>query len=221
MQYLPSSKNVPHHLDKRQKKGVPQNPETAWDNFDHKAEVRDALYPRQHGLCAYCENSLDTELGQHIEHIQPKKTFPAGTFEYSNLMLSCIDSNNIGLLDSGAVSCGAHKGRRYDAVRFISPTDSVCEEYFSYSLIGEVQSRSDQPATQDKARYTVELLNLNCRRLVRERADMLLEGFKIIRELQNEPEALQRFLDCELNPSNGKLRSYINTRRQHFAEYLI
>ncbi|WP_103919469.1 retron system putative HNH endonuclease, partial [Candidatus Venteria ishoeyi] len=180
--------------------------------------------PRQQGLCAYCENRLDSDMGQHIEHVQPKSRYPEKTFDYDNLVLSCRDSDALkGGVDISDSSCGHYKGSRYNAGKFISPIDADCEHYFFYSLTGEILV-SDKSSTeeQEKVNYTVnELLNLNCRRLVRERADILLEGFRILQDLKNQEndEVLKYFLDSELQSTNGKLQSYTSIREQHLKSY--
>ncbi len=61
----------------------------------------------QKGLCAYCEIRLENELGYHIKHIESKSLNPQLTFEYTNLILSCIKDGAISdNTDSNPVSCG-------------------------------------------------------------------------------------------------------------------
>lgn len=196
-----------------------------WNSFTGKAAVRDSLSNSQKGLCAYCQIRLDSSIGYHIEHIWPKHAHPESTFQWNNLVLSCTDSGVISTTrQSDGVSCGHSDGKSkwlaYDA-RFISPTEPDCERFFQY----RASDGTVQPATglsqpdKERATYTINLLNLNCPRLCRERKDMLEEGYRIIAKLQNDTGALQHFLDCELAEVGGKLRAFFTARQQHFSPF--
>lgn len=196
-----------------------------WDTFNRKAPVRDSLNILQKGLCAYCQIRLDSSIGCHIEHIWPKHAYPGMTFQWSNLVLSCTDSQEIGSAQqSGGVSCGHSNGKSawpaYDP-RFISPTEPDCERYFEYRASdGSVQpTQSLSVADAERARYTITLLNLNCPRLCRQRKDMLEEGYRIISDLRSNTIALRYFLDCELAEVGGKLRAFFAARQQHFLSF--
>jgi hypothetical protein len=78
-------------------------------NFAHKLSDY-FLEPRQYYICAYCEISLN-ELGKHIEHIKPKSRYPEETFNYQELVLSCIDDKH---LQRQEHSCGHYKLDNYD-----------------------------------------------------------------------------------------------------------
>lgn len=198
---------------------------TNWDGFPDKASVTDVLSRVQKCLCAYCQIRLDSGIGSHIEHIWPKHAHQTKTFDWPNLVLSCTHSQEIGAARlSGGLSCGHSNGKKpwpaYDP-RFISPTEQDCERYFEYMAAdGSVQPmRGLAPTETDRARYTIDLLNLNCRRLCRLRKDMLEEGYRIIQDLLNSPDALAYFLDCEFGETNDKLPSFISARRQHFEAF--
>ena len=194
-----------------------------WKNYKHKEEIRLDLLELQYGLCAYCENSLYTQLKYHIEHIAPKNIYPDLTFEYSNLILSCIDSD--GLRDvkvDNTISCGHAKENKFNSKLFIKPTFQDCEQYFWYKDNGEVISNPELNAEDiDKANYTIKLLKLNCNRLKRERKQIILEGYTTILELLNETNVLDKFIRqqvCCLE--NGNFPPFINARKQHFLIYM-
>lgn len=106
----------PYHLEQRRLKGTPSNPEKAWQHFSYKEEIHNFLKPRQYCLCAYCEIRLD-ELGEHIEHVMPKSKYPEKTFEYNNLVLSCLNSTKLSQYTENERSCG-HSVSKRDSTRF-------------------------------------------------------------------------------------------------------
>lgn len=74
---------------------------------------------------------------------------------------------------------------------------------------------------ESKTQNTIDVLNLNCKRLKRQREAVLEEGFEIINELLDNSEALNYFLDLELNSVNNNYFSFINLRREHFKQFKI
>jgi uncharacterized protein (TIGR02646 family) len=195
---------------------------TNWNRFDGHTAVTEVLLQEQKYLCAYCQIRLDSPIGSHIEHIWPKHAHVDMTFQWSNLVLSCTHSSKIGAMQaSGGVSCGHSKSSAYDA-RFVSPTTNDCDRFFEYHAAdGTVQPAPGLTAAEtDRASYTIQLLNLNCRRLCRLRKDMLKEGYRIIRELMDEDtDALRNFLACELEETNNRLPMFISARQQHFGVF--
>ncbi|OQX16093.1 MAG: TIGR02646 family protein [Desulfobulbaceae bacterium A2] len=198
---------------------------TNWNRFDGKPAVTESLRGLQQCLCAYCQIRLDSGIGSHIEHIWPKARHTDKTFQWENMVLSCVHSEELGSIRSaGGVSCGHSQGKRhwpaYDH-RFVSPTEPDCERYFEYRAgDGTVRPfRGLSAADAERADYTINLLNLNCRRLCRERKDMLKEGYRIIAELGDNPAALGNFLDLELTETGRKLPAFFTARQQHFQAF--
>lgn len=194
----------------------PSNPQNAWSGFHDKQAVRNELKKIQFGLCAYCENSLDNEIGNHIEHILSKSAHSSLTFEYTNLMLSCFDDKHIPKGDSrqGALSCGHYK-LSDDNPLFIKPTENNCEQFFEFGTDGQITPRAGlNSSDNDRAIHTIDILNLNCNRLVRERKDIYQEGIALIFTLQSNGVAIQKFLELEVMSINGKYFPYVNLRKQ-------
>jgi uncharacterized protein (TIGR02646 family) len=196
-----------------------------WDSFSGKAAVSEVLARIQQSLCAYCQIRLDSGIGSHIEHVWPKHAHQNKTFEWENLVLSCTHSDVIGSTrGDGGVSCGHCESKSswpaYDS-RFIAPTEHDCERYFEYlAADGSVQpAKNLSPIDIVRARYTIDLLELNCRRLCRLRKDMLEEGYRIISDLLSDQGAIDHFLDCEFSETNHKLGAFITARRQHFEVF--
>ncbi len=194
-----------------------------WDGFGGKAAVSDSLKILQKGLCAYCQIYIDPIIGSHVEHICPQSKYQEKTLQWDNLVLSCTHSEKIRETSSaGGLSCGHSKESDYD-YRFISPTEADCERYFKYRVSDGTVQPADGLSDPDleRADFTIELLNLNCRRLCRLRKDMLEEGYRIIAKLKDDSVALGHFLDLELAETRGKLPSFFTARQQHFSFFVM
>lgn len=224
MRYIKKG-NPPYHLEKRrQKEPIPINPGSAWKNFRVTEEMRNRLKLEQYDLCAYCEISLN-ELGTHIEHVKPKNQFPELTFDYSNLVLSCLEVVNIDVLPYNEITCGHYKDRKnrengitYDEQLFISPREPDCQRYFFYDPNGKVRPHPRLSSEeQTRALYTINLLGLNNKRLIRLRRERLEQLIPIIDELQNEPEALRYFADMELCLTGEHLQPFHSACLQQFG----
>jgi uncharacterized protein (TIGR02646 family) len=208
---------APRQLSNRYSQGIPNDPKNAWKKFKGKQELKDNLVTIQNGLCAYCEIRLDDEIGRHLEHIESKSLHPAKTFEYTNIVCSCIKDSLTNNEDINPISCGHAKKALYIEIK---PTDKNCEDYFSYDLFGEViPSLNLTKEKEQRVKNTITVLNLNCKRLKRQRESAIKEGFKIIFELLENAEALNNFIDLELSTVNNKYFSFINLRRKHFGNY--
>ena len=214
-------KEVPRKLAKRKVKGIPKNPTNSWNSFKGKDELKVALTHISSGLCAYCENRLDTNLGSHIEHILSKSLNPELTFEYTNLMLSCIQDGKVeDNMDTNSVSCGHSPLKRkndYNEELFIKPTELNVEKYFSFEVNGKIIAKAGLNSVEtQRVEHTVNVLNLNCNRLKRQRHKIIIEGYKIISELKSD-EKINNFISLETDKVNGKyLFPFVNLRRQHF-----
>jgi uncharacterized protein (TIGR02646 family) len=217
MIFVQHNQTAPRKLATRYAQGTPNNPTNSWKNFRGKQELKDNLLAIQNGLCAYCEIRLDDEIGNHLEHIEPKSQNPDKTFEYTNIVYSCITDSLTDNEDSNSTSCGHAKKALSIAIK---PTDKNCEDCFSYDLFGRViPSLNLSKAKYQQVKSTISTLNLNCKRLKRQREAIINEGFEIISELSTSANALNDFLDLELNTVNDKYFSFINLRREHFESY--
>lgn len=227
VKYIPVSSDIPHLLQScKIRQPIPDDPTAAWKRFTKRTasrnQLKTALHARQQGLCAYCEitleNTEDQNIGSHVDHILPKENHQALTFDYDNLVLSCFATGGeikADDRDPAPVSCGHAQLKRtnnFDESLFIKPTDSDCERYFSFELDGEVIAHPKlSPSDVDKAKHTLEVLNLNCLRLKRLREDTITQLYQIVTELQSDSDALKRFLMLELQET----KSFINARKQH------
>ncbi len=176
-------------LERQNKIGRPNTAEEAkerWVAFGKKTTARNKLKHQQQGLCAYTEFNISafvslassTQNGCHIEHIKPKSRFPTETFDYENLIVSILDAHDLRSIKQGELSVsnqgpddkshlnyfGGHaKLHFYDDNLFISPTDQNCGCFFAFleESGAMVPSPNLDDAEQEKAKYTIDLLNLN------------------------------------------------------------
>ena len=74
------------------KKGGQEVKESLFNRYN-KPDVKDALIKMYKGMCCYCETEIGVVSYEHIEHRKPKSLFPAMTFNWDNLHLSCPKCN--------------------------------------------------------------------------------------------------------------------------------
>jgi len=150
----------------------PTTPDTAssrWKSFRrNKKPVLDALLIEQYGLCCYSEIRPDRlGLGFHIEHVENKSQHPQRTFDYSNLAASALDSeSDLQILTTqGTEAFGGHalgKSKGVNLTLFVSCHQADCSRFFAYLSDGRVVPADGlSPQDEDRARYTINLLNLN------------------------------------------------------------
>ena len=99
----------------------------------------------------------------HIEHIRPQSRYPALQIAYDNMLLCAPE---------GACDWGARRKDEADVdeSNFVSPLRETCETRFVYRLGGEIRAAAEGDAA---AKATINLLNLNHRDLVAQRAEAL------------------------------------------------
>lgn len=200
--------------------GTAVSAQVAWENFDFKADTRNACWHEQLGLCAYSEIALDDDnLGMHIDHVEPKSINQNRTFDHANLLLSAISSDKLKGMPRGEVFGGHFRGSRYSATDFVTPLWPDCLRFFHYASSGEVQPALGLPVDDEKkARYTIDVLNLNAPHLVSRRRLWLLELEQEIEKLLDSPDALSSFADAELCDTSGRLRPFHSAVRQRFGD---
>ncbi|MDD2815348.1 MAG: TIGR02646 family protein [Thiotrichaceae bacterium] len=180
MRHISKRKDGGPHLNKAH-----ENPpsdkdeaEARWKSYGYRKELQNFLLAEQYFLCCYSEVRADKmrfgyddkewEFGYHIEHVQPKSSYPTRTFDYQNLAASALHSNVLGKVSS--VFGGHAKLGKYDPNLFISCHEDNCARFFEYLSDGRVvAARSLDAFDKGRAEYTIELLNLNSPVLLVER----------------------------------------------------
>lgn len=201
-------------LDREQQKGIPttgQESTRRWKNFNKKRMLSGQLLEQQYGLCCYTELNLtdfflEQGMGSHIEHEKPKSAFPRKTFQYSNLLLCALESEDLQHFPKQLQFGGHFKRSNFDSQLFISPHQANCRDYFVYSSDnGEINPNlSLSLDEQQKAQYTISLLNLNAPFLKAERQQWLQEIEKYLEPLidNRDIQSIEIVAETELTPMN-------------------
>ncbi len=192
---------------------------SSWRNFRHKANITNSLVREQYALCAYSEIRPDKyDLGTHIEHLEPKSQNPQRTFDYSNLVLSALSSEDLKNRGQNDVFGGHAKQSGYDANLFVSCLQANCASYFVYLSNGLVEPSHDLNShDHQKAQYTINLLNLNSPYLVTQRKNWLNELDQLIDEYIKQGWSLLDLASIDLIPANNELSQFFTATRQRFA----
>lgn len=199
--------------------GTAANAQTAWGNFGRKEETRHACWHEQFGLCAYSELRLDNnDLGMHLDHVEPKSVTQSRTFDHANLLLCAISSDKLSGMVRAEVFGGHFRGDRWSPGDFINPLWPDCRRFFHYASTGEVEPANRLSADDArKARYTIDVLNLNAPILIARRRVWLTELEQEIDKLLEFPQALACFAEAELCDTARGLRPFHSAVRERFG----
>ncbi|WP_044406088.1 retron system putative HNH endonuclease [Thiomicrospira microaerophila] len=191
---------------------------TRWGSFKYKAGLLKTLTDEQQGLCAYSEiNPDEFGLASHIEHIEPKSLNPQRTFDYHNLVMNALSSDDLKRSDVDLFA-GHAKRERFDTNLFISPLNNSCQDYFVYLSDGLVVPNNKlNEADRLKAEYTIDLLNLNCAYLKNKRKNWVDELEELIDEHLNNNWSLNDLMQIYLCPCNDKLYSFFSANQQRLV----
>ncbi len=209
----------------------PQTSEQAkasWGAFRGSEELlEEHLLPEQFGLCGYSEvDAKALGLGFHVEHVKNKSQAPLRTFDYHNLIASAFSSSE-GLpmaKAQGIEVFGGHasgkqgKPNAVDMVKFVSPLQADCASFFAYLSDGRVTPRLRlNAADADRARYTIEVLNLNSPYLVSQRKSWWSELDALFEEHARKGWSLPDLAAVDLLPSRTQLSRFFSLSRQFFG----
>ena len=180
---------------------VPQNLVYGAGAFPSEA-VRESLLLEQFHLCAYtmrplktavqCQaRGLDTRASCHIEHVLPQcRNVPGEDVDYRN-MVACYPPSQSRI----ACEFGAHAKADFDPSHgnFVSPLSPNAQAHFEFDERGAVRG-----CTPDGA-ATIEVLNLNEKTLVNDRA-AVIKGALQPRGKKLSAQAAQRLAQQALQP---------------------
>lgn len=196
-----------------------------WNSFRrHKAKVLQSLLAEQYHLCCYSELRADQEnLGYHIEHVENKSQNPPRTFDYGNLAACALDSGN----DLPVFSAQEHgvfgghapgKQQPYDMMRFVSCHHPDCPRFFAYLSDGRIVPALKLTAhDQDRAEYTIDILNLNSPYLITLRRQWWNELDELFQEHIAKGWSLTDLAAIDLVPTGNKLSRFFSLTRQFFG----
>ncbi|PWQ96582.1 retron Ec78 anti-phage system effector HNH endonuclease PtuB [Leucothrix pacifica] len=123
----------------------------------HKTEIWLKLDEMQQQRCAYCECAIKTNRensNSHIEHFRQRRSYPQGTFLWSNLFGSCNRED----------SCGKHKDDLppYDHQDLIKMDVEDPETFLEFLADGNVvPAKGLNPDDKHRAEETIRIFNLN------------------------------------------------------------
>lgn len=182
-----------------------------WSEYRKKRALKKYLLEEeQNYLCGYCEAKVTLD-DSHLEHIEPKHFDDALIFDYTNLLVSCDGicfSKN-----SERVTCGHKKGANFDAVKFLNPTTILnIRDYFIYT---ETYTIDSSPLDEEKAQYTLDLLQLNTfNNYLPEARKIALEEFRSSVKLyaQKTGKDIKEIAKILLNKENLAFISFLRFR---------
>jgi uncharacterized protein (TIGR02646 family) len=138
-----------------------RNPQPTYKKLrSHKKQaLRQVLSAEQGHICCYCEQRLALD-DAHIEHVRPQSSFEQLSLDYQNLLVSCQAELNPG----DPRHCGKAKDDWFDEELLVSPLQENCEDFFEYTLAGEILPTKDS-AKRRSATTTIDRLQLNIPKL--------------------------------------------------------
>jgi uncharacterized protein (TIGR02646 family) len=195
-----------------------------WGSFGYKAAVMQSILHEQYQLCCYSEIRAD-QLGHgyHIEHVENKSQNPVRTFEYANLAASALDSaNDLGRFkQQGRATFGGHapgKQAACNMARFVTCHQPDCARFFAYLSDGRIVPANNlTAANQDRAQYTIDLLNLNSPYLITLRQSWWDELDELYTQHQQQGWSLPHLVAVDLVPQQQALSPFFSITRQFFG----
>lgn len=139
------------------------NPNESWSNFSGTEAyhaLKNILIVEQNEMCCYCEIAIiNNGSNCHVEHLRDRLNYASDTFNYKNLLASCQHTD----------SCG-HKKKTNYFNNFVSPLQIKCQSRFTYTRNGNIITFDEN---DHDAQRTIEVLGLNCKRLVDRRKGII------------------------------------------------
>lgn len=120
---------------------------------EERQDIWTALELMQGDRCAYCEGPMGTD-NRHIEHFRQRRTYPKGTFDWSNLFGSC---NRAGSCGKAKDQCGS-----YPPDVLIKPDVDDPDAFLVFTPSGTVEPRAGlNRIDRHRACETIRILGLD------------------------------------------------------------
>ena len=208
----------------------------SWDRFRSHDRGRayrgliGELTSLQHGLCGYCEVDL-SERDRQVEHVIPQSDPAQGellALDVGNLMACCKggtarsdDADRYMKPVKRNRSCGEAKDDRVNA-GFVDPRELPAVPSLVRVLVdGWIEADAEACAAAgvpaDHLTRTIEMLNLNARRLLVARAKWWSALSDAWGELGGDADQMNTAARRELFPADGRLRKFFTTSRCYFG----
>ncbi|CAA6810856.1 MAG: Unknown protein [uncultured Sulfurovum sp.] len=190
------SKDEPKYFTSAKSKVKHPKIKEAWNDntiSEIRANLREyILMKEQKSLCVYCEKKIKSHSANaNIDHFKTRNLFAEETLNYHNLLVSC---NIKGRCSSLKDSKKSILKNRNDYDNIINPIVENPNDFFDYLFSGEIVPLSD------KAKFTMEIFNLNQQSLSDERkllADTLMycKDLSIDEIFENFGEEFHSFIE--------------------------
>ncbi len=164
----------PESFDRWKKNTQHGNQWDAIHNQPCKQVLVAALRREQGNLCCYCERQLKDGKTE-VEHFREKSNHPKQTFDYENLHASCNGGSDR--------ACCNQKRQNKSYEKMLSPLAEDVEQRFTYDTQGYMKPADPK---DEIALSTIEILGLNCQKLVRHRREV----YRTLKERQNMNSAV-------------------------------
>jgi uncharacterized protein (TIGR02646 family) len=143
--------NIEKSTDSNEKRILKKDKAKILKKYGHKA-VKEALKNSSTKTkCMYCEGEISLVAHGDIEHFNPKSLYPACTFCWNNLLLSCQICNQI------------YK-KTHDPIQepILNPSLIDPEKYFCYTDVGKIEVKDKlSSAEKEIAQRTIDILGLD------------------------------------------------------------
>ena len=208
----------------------------SWEGFRshdggraHRGLIQE-LTDCQHGLCGYCEISL-TELDHQVEHVVPRSDPVHGSsraLDHRNVIACCKGGtrrSNDGSRYRRPVpqnrSCGEAKGdlvpKQFTDPRGLPALPSLIRVLDDGRLESDMAACTSAGVSAGHVNRTIEVLNLNARRLRIARARHWTALNEVWGELLGDSELTYKAARSELLPVDGRLPEFFTTARCFFG----
>ena len=219
------------------------------------SDIRTIIFKDQGGICAYCEQDFSCNVGdddyitQMIEHFHPKRDINTKNWalDWNNLLGCCTggtQANNFVYPRPDNLSCDKYKERSLPNINdvegeLINPIDMPAFPcLFNISIsTGKLSSDKDNCAlfnfsinkkkdTKELVDSTINVLNLNCDRLLRKRKKHITNYHDLIKKAKdNKDESIfEKLCKRFLEKKDGKYHAFFTTYRillsKHAVDYL-
>ena len=174
----------PHSLSQHRKQ-----PNSNYDNYAAKGDLRDALLAEQGGICCYCMQRITAE-NMKIEHWACRHNHPEKQLDYQNLLAACDGGEGAA---KHLQHCDTHKGHDDIKIHPADP-DHNCETFIKYQADGVMYS--------DDAQINGDLdkvLNLNLQRMCENRKAVWDGALASLRKRRPDGDWTRAFLNGERN----------------------
>ncbi|MDE3259722.1 MAG: TIGR02646 family protein [Gemmatimonadota bacterium] len=196
-------------------------------------ELSEALTQNQHGICAYCEITIN-DLRRQVEHVIPQSDDKDGKKRATDIanMVACCTGGTVQIhaMDRqrrpgrNNISCGQAKGSKnvddFADPRTLPFLPSVLRVIDDGQIEADESNCKRSGLPSDRLTRTVDILNLNAERLRLQREKQwigLQEETEKIEDPGN-PERINAWIRSLLTPDeNDRLNPFFTTTRSYFG----